>query len=261
MNDKLKKTARIGYVAKGAVYAITGILTLLAAFNQGGQKAGKFKVVEYLDKQTFGNIILIILALGLICYAYWRFTQAISDPENIGSDKKGKVKRTAFFVSGCIYLGLAIYAVLRVINSSAGSGGSSGKKATILSNDWGLIVLGIVGGITIATGLYQFVRIYKADFVKKFELKSMTDEKRRKTIKNSAYFGMGSKGVLFIIIGFFLLKASITSNPADIKTTSDAFSFLEDSAYGAYLLGAVAAGLIGYAIYMFMMAKYRKFSA
>lgn len=260
MNDKLKKTARIGYVAKGIVYAITGILTFLAAFNLGGQKAGKLQVVEYLDKQTFGNIILIILGLGLACYAFWRFTEAISDPENIGSDKKGIVKRTAFFISACIYLGLAIYAVLRVINSSAGSG-SSDKKSTILSNEWGMILLGAVGLIFVATGIYQFIRIYKAEFVKKFDLKSMRDEKRRKTIKNSAYFGMGSRGVIFLIIGYFLLKAAITSNPSKIKTTSDAFSFLEDSPYGIYLLGIVSAGLIGYAIYMFMMAKYRKFKA
>ena len=261
MNDKLKKTARFGYVAKGTVYGITGVLTFLAAFNLGGQKAGKFQVVEYLDKQTFGNVILIILALGLACYAFWRFTQAISDPENIGDDKKAMIKRSAFFVSGCIYLGLAVYAVLRVVNSSAGSGGSSGKSSTILSNEWGIVLLGIVGGIFVATGIYQFIRIYKADFVKKFDLKSMSDEKRRKTIKNSAYFGMGSRGVLFIIMGYFLLKASITSNPSKIKTTTDAFSFLEDSSYGIYLLGLVSAGFIGYAIYMFMMAKYRKFRA
>ena len=53
MNSKLKKIARTGYVAKGSVYAITGILTFLAAFNMGGQKAGKFQALEFLEKQSF----------------------------------------------------------------------------------------------------------------------------------------------------------------------------------------------------------------
>ena len=57
MNSKLKKIARTGYVAKGSVYAITGILTFLAAFNMGGQKAGKFQALEFLEKQSFGNAI------------------------------------------------------------------------------------------------------------------------------------------------------------------------------------------------------------
>src|SRR5690606_3019306 len=101
--------------------------------------------------------------------------------------------------------------------------------------------------------------IYKADFMKKFDFESMNEEKRRKTIKNSAYVGMASRGILFLIMGYFALHAAFTSNPSDIKTTRDAFSFLEDSSYGAWLLGIVAAGLVGYSIYMFMMARYRHF--
>ena len=95
--------------------------------------------------------------------------------------------------------------------------------------------------------------------MKKFDFRSMNEEKRRKTIKNSAYTGLASRGVLFLITGYFALHAAITSNPSEIKTTREAFSFLQDSSYGAWLLGLVAAGLVGYAVYMFMMAKYRRF--
>ncbi len=70
MDSKLKKIARTGYVAKGSVYAITGVLTFLAAFNMGGQKAGKFKALEFLEKQAYGNAILIVMAIGLYAMSY-----------------------------------------------------------------------------------------------------------------------------------------------------------------------------------------------
>ncbi|NJW55592.1 DUF1206 domain-containing protein, partial [Salinimicrobium oceani] len=42
--------------------------------------------------------------------------------------------------------------------------------------------------------------------------------------------------------------------------TQEAFSFIQESAYGPWLMGLVAAGLIAYAVYMFLMARYRRFT-
>lgn len=261
MDNNLKTIARIGYAAKGTVYGLTGVLTFLAAFNLGAQKTDQLRVLEFLDKQTFGNILLGILGAGLLCYSFWRFIQAISDPESIGNDKKAKVKRTAFFISGCIYFGLAVLSFYRVFSTGSASSGSGNslQQSPWLSSDLGLIVLGAIGLAFIGTGIYQFVRIYKKEFVKKFQLKQMKDEKKRKLIKNSAYMGMSSRGVIFLIIGYFALRAAFTANTSEIKTTMEAFSFLQDSNHGAWLLGIVAAGLVAYAVYMFLMAKYRQF--
>lgn len=260
MDNNLKTIARIGYVAKGTVYGLTGLLTFLAAFDLGAQKTDRLRVLKFLDEQTFGNILLGILGAGLFCYAFWRFIQAISDPENIGTDKKAKIKRFAYFISGCIYFGLAVMSFYRIFSSgNSQSSGESMQQSPWLATDWGLILIGGVGLALIGTGIYQFVRIYKKDFMKKFQLKQMRDEKKKKLITNTAYLGLSSRGVLFLIMGYFALRAAFTANTTEIKTTMEAFSFLEDSSYGPWLLGIVAAGLVAYAIYMFMMAKYRQF--
>lgn len=259
MNNNIKNIARTGLVAKGTIYAIIGILTFLAAVNMGGEKAGKFKVLDFLEKQTFGNILLILIGLGFLCYSFWCFFQSIKDPENIGDDKKGKVKRAAKFISGLLYLGFGAVAFLNAFGSSQGSG-SSGKKSSLLATDFGLIALGIVGLIIIGVGIYQFTKIKKDKFKEHFSAKALSEEKRRKTIFNTAYLGLTSRGIIFLIIGFFAVKAAISSDPEKIKTTTDAFSFLEQSSYGAWLLGIVAIGLVAYAIYTFMLAKYRRFN-
>lgn len=258
MDKNLKKMARAGYVAKGTVYGIAGILTFMAAFNMGGEKTGKMQVLTFLDQQPFGNALLILMALGLVCYSSWRFIQAISDPEGIGRDGKGKAKRFAFFCSGILYLGLAVLAVMRVINAGSTGSGNSASKSSLLASDTGLLLLGAAGVGIIIAGLFQFKKAYSKSFMEDFHMMSMGKNKRE-ALKKSAYFGLFSRGVLFLIMGYFALRAAISSNPSQIKTTADAFSFIQESDYGSWLMGIVAAGLAGYAIYMLMMAKYRKF--
>lgn len=261
MDKNIKTMARTGFVAKGVVYGIIGILTFKAAFDMGGQKAGQMQVLEWLEKQTFGNILLILMALGLASYAAWRFVQAIKDPEHIGDDKKGKAKRTGFFFSGLLYLGFAVMAALKAFGSSKGSSGSSGsaQQSSFLASETGLWVLGIVGAGIIIAGIFQFVKAYKNDYYKKLGLATLGDRKKRETVKKTAEFGLSARGVILLIIGFFAVKAAVNSNPSEIKTTQEAFSFIQESNYGPWLMGLVAAGLVAYAVYMFLMAKYRRF--
>ena len=261
MDNNLKTMARTGFVAKGVVYGIIGILTFKAAIDMGGQKAGQMQVLEWLEKQTLGNILLILMALGLLCYAAWRFIQAVKDPEHIGDDKKGKAKRTGFFFSGLLYLGIAVMAALKAFGSSKGSGSSgSAQQSSFLASETGLWVLGIIGAGIIIAGIFQFIKAYKNDYYKKLGLATVGDEKKRETVKKTAEFGLSARGVILLIIGFFAVKAAVNSNPSEIKTTQEAFSFIQESAYGPWLMALVAAGLIAYAAYMFLMAKYRRFA-
>jgi uncharacterized membrane protein YidH (DUF202 family) len=263
IDKKIKTMARTGFVAKGVVYGIIGILTFKAAFDMGGQKAGQMQVLEFLEKQTFGNILLVLMALGLACYAAWRFIQSIKDPENIGDDKKGTAKRIGFFCSGLLYLGFGVLAAIKAFGSTGGSSGSSGsaQQSSFLASETGLWVIGIVGAGIIIAGIFQFVKAYKNDYYKKLGLASLSDKKKRESVKKTAEFGLSARSVILLIIGFFAIKAAVNSNPSEIKTTQEAFGFLQDSSYGPWLMGVVAAGLVAYAVYMFLMAKYRRFHA
>ena len=257
MNSKIEKMARTGYVAKGVVYGITGVLTFMAAFNMGGKTTGKTGVMEFLEKQSFGNVLMALMVLGLLWYVGWRFVQAFKDPENIGSDKKGKVKRVGFFVSAIVYLGLAVYGIKKLIDAGSSSGGN--KNFEFLSGNFGIFVFAVVGLCLIGVSIAKFRKAYTKKFLEKFDYKSISEEKRRKVIKNTGYLGIISRGIIFAILGYFFLRAAYTSNTSDIQTTTDAFAFLRESSYGAYLMGIVAAGFVCYAIFMFAMARYRKF--
>ena len=104
----MENIRKIGIITKGVIYSLIGILTFLAAINYRGQVSGKNKVIGFLEQQTFGQILVIIIASGLLLYALWRFYSAFLDGKNEGSDKKGILKRIGYFISGSIYTLLSI---------------------------------------------------------------------------------------------------------------------------------------------------------
>ncbi|UZO80836.1 DUF1206 domain-containing protein [Aquimarina sp. ERC-38] len=255
MNKTVKTTARTGYVAKGVVYTITGALALMTALNVGGQKAGKLQVIDFLEKQSFGKIILGILGLGLVCYAVWRFIQAFQDPEDIGTDLKAMIKRFSFGLSGLFYLGLGIYSIVEIFEKTS-SGGSNSSSVPYEYRSYLFIIIGI--GLAIK-GIYQFIKAYKGDFLDKFSLKSMSSRKRRRSIKTVAYLGLCARGVVVGIVAYFFIKAGMNSSSGSVGGTSEAFSFIQQNTTGSWLYILVTAGLTCYGIYMFFMAKYRYF--
>ncbi|WP_149303051.1 DUF1206 domain-containing protein [Pareuzebyella sediminis] len=259
MDDNIKRMAFAGFIAKGLVYALTGVLAFLAAFNLGGEKAGKLQILDFLEKQPFGKVLLGVMGIGLICYAVWRFIQSIQDPEHIGNDSKGVVKRVSFFISGLLYLGLGFFAIIDIFKEPSGSGG--GSSSSMLTGETGkFIFLGLAVALGIK-GIYQFIKAYKGDFLKKFDIKSMADATKRKFIKNMGYAGLISRGILTCIIAYFFAKAAMrpTGSGEELKGTAEAFSFLQENSSGPWLMGVVAAGLVCYGIYMFTMSKYRQF--
>ncbi len=255
MDDKIKKIVRTGYVSKGVVYAITGILAFGAAVGLGGSSEGKLGVLEFLQKQPFGNVLLGVMGLGLLCYAFWRFFQSIKDPENIGTDSKGIGKRIGFFFSGLVYLGLGFFSLYQIFKPSGSSG--SGKSQMLPTEYLPYIFYAVAIGLAVKA-IFQLVKAYKGDFLSKFQLDTMSNSNTRKTVKWLGYAGLVARGIVVGIVAYFFFKAADTAGSEEIKGTSEAFSFLRQSS-GPWLVGLVAFGLICYGVYMFIMAKYRRF--
>lgn len=106
----VEKLARLGYAAKGVVYLLIGGLALMTVFQEGGSVGGGKNALASIAGGTFGQILLIVTAVGLAGYALWRFIQAGLDPENEGADGKGIAKRIGYVGSGLGHGALAVAA-------------------------------------------------------------------------------------------------------------------------------------------------------
>ncbi len=257
----VKRFAKIGLVAKGIVYCIIGILAFMAAFNLGKnseQEADKQGVFQAILEQPFGQILLGLVAIGLLFFAFWRIIQALKDTENKGNDLKGIGKRIGFLFSGIIYGALAVVAARLVLGSSGGQGGDSRQTLakTLLEQPYGKWLAGAVALGIIGTGLYQIYRGWSGKYRKQVQSAGLKHETEALMIR-AGKFGYMARGIVWIIIGYLFMKAAMHSNPQEAGGTGSAFSFLQDSAYGSFLLGAVAIGLVCYGVFMFMRAKYQ----
>lgn len=254
----VERLARFGYAAKGAVYGIVGLLAAQAAFGTGGKTTDTQGALQTILTQPFGKVLLGLVAIGLIGYVLWRFVQAIKDPENKGTDAKGLAQRLGYAVNGLIYGSLALSAVRLVL----GSGGGGNRNATqdwtarLLSQPFGHWLVGTTGAFIIGLGFYQFYTAYSAKFRKEMNLTQLSDTERKWVI-GIGRFGLAARGIVFCVIGFFLIQAARQSDPSEVRGLGEALQALEQQPYGPWILGVVAVGLVAYGIYMVIQARYR----
>jgi hypothetical protein len=71
-------------------------------------------------------------------------------------------------------------------------------------------------------------------------------------------FGHLARAVVFTLVGYGLIRAAIDYDPQKAVGLDGALRKLADASYGPWLLGLVAAGLIGFAAYSAADARYRK---
>lgn len=270
-HPSLKWIARTGYAARGVVYLIIGVLSLLAALGMGGDTEGSRGALRTLAGQTWGQVALGIIALGLLAHASWRFLQSALDADNHGADAKGITVRAGLFVSAFTYLLLAAYAGSLIFggiagfagagggDQSGGAGGSAGggtREATawLMSQPYGVWLVGLVGVAIIGAGVAQFIKGVKTKFEKWLQLDPKTMEK----VSPICRTGLIARGITFFIIGGFVIVAAVQAEPSEARGLGGALQTLREQAYGPWLLGAVAIGLIAFAIYSFIEAWSRK---
>ena len=112
--------------------------------------------------------------------------------------------------------------------------------------------MGIVGAGILAIGLLQFFRAYDAKCMEKFKPGEMNPRERRWT-RRAGRLGHAARGVVFLVIGVFLVQAALQSDPDEARGLGGALSALAAQPFGPYLLEFVAFGL-----FMFVVARYRR---
>lgn len=254
----IERLARFGYAAKGLVYGIVGLLAAQAAVGNGGRTTDTQGALQAIVTQPFGKVLLGIVAIGLFGYVLWQFVQAIKDPENKGSDAKGILQRIGYAISGIIYAGLALSAVRIILGSGGGNSNyTEDWTARLLSQPFGQWLVGTIGAFIVGLGFYQFYKAFTTKFRKQFNLSELSDTEQ-KWVKAISRLGLAARGVVFCVIGFFLIQAARQSDASQVQGLGEALHTLEQQPYGSWILGIVAVGLVAYGIYMVMQARYRR---
>ena len=254
----IRRFGRFGYMAKGVVYGMIGILAALAAFGPEGETTGTSGALQSIAEMPFGEVLLWIIGIGLIGYIVWDFIKAIKDPENEGTDAKGLIKRTGYFISGIIYANLAFGAIKWASHTGNAGGGDSEQtiSAKLMEQPFGVWIVGLVGAIIIGYGLHELFSGVKEKFMEKFKTYEM-NAKERKLARISGKVGLIARGVVLTMVGFFFIKTAYTHDAEHSKGLGGALDEMASQPFGQFLLAMAAVGLILYGIYQIIRGRYQ----
>jgi hypothetical protein len=248
--------SRAGFVARALIYGIIGLLALELATRQGGKITNQQGALRSVEQHPFGHLLLALLAVGLGGYALWRLFRAALGHGREGTDSG--IERLGALGSGIVYGAMCVVAV-QILTGPGTSGKGNAKKTAgdVFSWPAGRWLVAIAGVVLAGVACYQLIRGLR----KKFLDDSKTDQMPRPVYKGFTVLGtIGhvARAVVFGLIAVFLIKAAYDYKANEAIGLDGALGKLYNGAYGGWLLGAVAVGLIAFACFSLVEARYRK---
>ncbi|MCC4211636.1 DUF1206 domain-containing protein [Leeuwenhoekiella parthenopeia] len=255
MNTKFLFFARAGLFAKAVLFLAIGVFTSMAAFNLGGFKAGSFTLMNFLAGNTLGRALLILWAIALSGYVFWRVFESIADRREFGNDLTGIAERIGFGFGGLVYAFLAVSALFVALNPETSSWLKETDMQQLIQSDLGkYTIMAIAVGMLGAT-LNEFYIAISRKFAKTIRIENL-NPLYKNLILICGMTGYASRGITLGIASFLLWDSAFTNRDLEDTNKEAAFSVME-YLFGNWTLGVIALGFIIYACYVFVEVRYR----
>jgi len=241
--NTFQMATRLGFAARGLLYATIGFLALYS-----GRTENPGDTLAYLASGT-GRLIVAAMAVGFFGYGVWRLIESWVDSEGRGDDGKGIAIRLAGAVSGLVHFGLGVAAALLAAGEKGG-GGDASQTGAATALDWpgGGVLLYAIAAALIATGLFQLRKGWTLSFLRHLEPRAA----RQGWVAWLGRLGHLARGLVFLLIGWFLFDAARTDSASAAGGIGEALSALP-----ATPQMAVAGGLFLFGLFSLVEARYR----
>ena len=255
MKSWMEHAARFGYAAKGVTYVLMALLAMQAATGTGSAEDTQ-GALHSLNGPAWGGILLLGIAFGLGSYAIWKLYLTIANPEDDGWGQR----LTALVVC---FTNLGFAAEAFMLAMSIGSPRNQGDvtvhwSAIVMAQPAGRYAVGIGGLCVGGYGIAQLVRALRRKVDRHLRALKMTSDTKRWVIR-TCKFGIAARGVVFLLVGWFLVRAGLAIDASEARDFGHSLNELRQQPYGRTLLFVVAFGLMGYAAYQMLRARYQRF--
>jgi uncharacterized protein DUF1206 len=255
-----RSLVRTGFVARGITYGVIGALAFAIAVGAGtmGAAPNQQGALTLIVRTPVGSAALIVISAGLLGYALWKFTQGIFGRGPEGGGGSGVTDRVANLAGGVVYLAFFALAI-RVLSGGSGNSSSEPRHAAagILGWPGGQLIVGIGGAALVAISLYQLYDATRGEFAKAEKTERMGPRERR-VFMAFGHVGLTARAVVFGLVGYFLIRTAIDFEPRSAVGVDGALGRLHHASLGPEILGAVAIGLLTFATFSLLEARYRR---
>lgn len=271
-SDALITIGKAGWVAKGVVYVLIGVIAVPIALRGLGSSSGSGSTGDEASRQgalaeiaenSFGGVLLIVVALGLGLYALWRLTTALMPGDN--SEAETWIHRVAYLFSAAVYGFLAWSALSFAISDSGGTGsGGGGGGSTLergsrwmLERSGGRWILGLFAVVGFGVAGYFAYKGVDKKFLEQID-ESGAGSRERTLIETLGVFGWIGRSITVALLSAFVLDAAINANPDDARGLDQALRETAESWWGAALVLVAGVALIAYGAFAAISARRRR---
>lgn len=248
--------ARFGLAVRGFIYLLIGWLALQIAFGHRGQEANQRGALATVAQHSYGEALLWVLGFGFAAYALWRLSEAA-----FGTAAEGRRTgpRVQSLVRGVVYAGFAVstFAFIAGTSKQTQNQQQVSTTARLMRHGYGRWAVGVAGVIVVLVGLGMVVEGVRKKFEKQLRMNELRGATRTVVI-SLAVIGTTARGVVFGVAGALVVTAAVRFQPSKSTGLDGALRTLAHHAYGPWLLGALALGLIAFGLYGLASARYAK---
>jgi Domain of Unknown Function (DUF1206) len=257
-----RRFARAGFVARGLIYGLIAALALAVAFGKRSRPEDQQGALRTIAAQPFGRLVLVALAVGFMAFAFWCLAQAVLGEKLETSRDVNVFKRLGLAALGLLYVGLCALCAGIVVGAgepSQSGGGKGETRATrfALEQPAGRYLVIGVGIAIVVAGIVLVGLGLTRKFRDELKERQMGGTERR-WFMALGVAGYVARGIVFALAGFFVARAAWQYDPKEAVGLDGALAKLVHADYGPFLLALVAAGLLAYAMFSLVEARYRE---
>jgi hypothetical protein len=250
----VRTVGRIGIASRGVIYLLLAYLAFdIARHGSAPSQTSSTGALQELEARTGGKLLVVLLAIGLGCYAAWRLFDAVTGAS-------GAMRRVSSLAAGIIYGALCVRAIELVAGHPTSGGASSNPEpwvAKIMGWPGGTVAIEVAGAVLVGAGITLGAWGVLHRYDKHLALERVS-RPWQTAVKVLGGFGDLARGSLLALFGVYLIEAAVTSNPTQAKSVDQTLRALVQHPFGALAIGVIALGLLSFGIYSFFDARLRR---
>lgn len=246
--------SRFGLASRGGFYLLLAALVIrLAAEGNSGPQADANGALSTVASNPVGDVAVAAVAVGFLAFGATRLWSAWHDR------RSSTWRRTTTGLQGAFYLLLTWIPLSYVLgNHTTGSNQSQHHAAgDLLRLPAGRELVALLGVIAVGVCANQIRTALTEEYAEGMQT-GRAPQWVGWLVRVAALVGIPARAMVFLPIGVCLVIAAVQADPAHAQGLDQLLAKLSGHWWGVVLLVLVALGLLVFATYSFLEARYRK---
>jgi Domain of Unknown Function (DUF1206) len=255
----LEIAARAGFVARGAIYLLIGVIALKIGLGHGGQ-ADRGGALAQIAGESYGTFLLWLLVVGFAGLALWRFSEAAFGAVGPDGHETGeRLKSLARAVLYTFFFVTTLQLVTGTSSSATANGNSQSRDLTarIMTHGGGRLLVGLIGLVILVIGFFLAREGWTKEFLKRMDF-GAAPRGTRLVVEKLGVFGGLARGAVIGLVGVFFIIAAVRFSPSKAEGIDGSLRVFAHTPLGPFLLILVALGLVAFGLFSWCEARWRR---